>query len=53
MIFYMPTASAQDKFTQNFVFEMVDPSIRLNANHIFLSKKFLPCDFLKAGETMD
>ena len=32
---------------------MIDPSIRLNSNHVFLSQKFLPCDLLKAGETLD
>ena len=30
-----PQATAQDKFTQNFVYEMMAPSIRLNSNHIF------------------
>ena len=30
-----PQATVQDKITQNFVYEMMAPSIRLNSNHIF------------------
>ena len=52
MMINSASASAQDKLTDNFLYEKKATAI-MNPNYLYIGKRYLMCDIIKARESLD